>query len=188
MTDAGSLAGLSDYLAYARTAPAPQVILLCGTTGSGKTTLAAELEQALPGIRFGTDAWMIELFGHHMTRALFDARDRSIKELQWGMVERLVALGVHVVLDYGFWSADQRADAARRVAAAGGEPVLIYLDVPVATLLQRLERRNANLPPGTFEVTSEMLELFLAKFEPPSNAEPLKIIEIRDDEQAVARS
>ncbi len=183
-----SIRALSDYLASAHSAPKPHVVLLCGTTGSGKTTLAGELERALPGIRIASDEWMIELFGPHMTRELFDARDRSIKELLWRYVERLVALGVHVVLDYGFWRADERADAARRVVAAGGEPVLIYLDVPLATLQQRLERRNADLPPGTFEVTRAMLDLFLSKFEPPSDDEALEAIVIRPDERAAPRS
>lgn len=172
---------LSDLVARARTAPRPHVVLLCGLTGSGKTTLAAELERDLPAIRFSVDDWMLRLFGPHMPRALFDERNDAIKELLWGKVERLVALGVHVVLDYGFWRADERAAAAQRVAAAGGEPVLVFLDVPVEALARRLERRNASLPPGTFEVTREMLDLFRSRFEAPTRDEPLPIVEVRAD-------
>lgn len=122
-----SLGKLNSYLAQARSASVPQVVLLCGLTGSGKTTLAGELERALPGIRFSIDDWMIELFGHHMTRAQFDERHDAIKELIWGTVERLVALRVNVVLDFGFWRAEGRAEAAKRVVAAGGEPIVIFL-------------------------------------------------------------
>jgi len=152
-------------------------------TGSGKTTLAAELERVLPGIRFSIDDWMIELFGHQMTRGQFDERHDAIKELMWGTVERLVALRVHVVLDFGLWRAEDRAEAARRAVTAGGEPVVIFLNLPVRALEQRLKRRNANLPPGTFEVTSEMLRMFVSKFEAPSEDEGLKIIEIDDVDQ-----
>ena len=176
-----SVRALDDYVAQARAAPKPHVVLLCGMTGSGKTTLAEELEQALPGIRFSIDAWMVELFGQHMTRTLFDERHHSIEELLWRTVERLVALRVHVVLDYGFWRAAERAAAARRVVAAGGEPVLIYLDVPMDALAERLERRNANLPPGTFEVTRAMLDLFAAEFESPSPDEGLAIVAIHSE-------
>ncbi len=179
---------LRAYLAHAGSASMPHVVLLCGLTGSGKTTLAAQLERTLPGIRFSTDDWMIELFGQHMTRELFDERHHAIKDLLWQTVERLVALRVHVVLDYGFWYADERADAARRVTAAGGAPVLVFLDVPVATLERRLEGRNADPPPGTFEVSRAMLDLFLSKFEPPSDAEALKVIVIRDEDPAVAQA
>ena len=175
---------LGDYVAHVRAAVVPQVVLLCGTTGSGKTTLAAELERDLPAIRFSVDDWMIGLFGAHMARELFDARNDTIKELLWRKVERLVALRVNVVLDYGFWRADERAAAARRVVVAGGEPVLVYLDVPVATLAERLERRNAALSPGTFEVTRAMLDLFLAKFEAPTQDEGLEVIVVSDIDAA----
>jgi len=171
---------LNSFLAHARSASAPQVVLLCGMTGSGKTTLALELERVLPGMRFSIDDLMIELFGHHMTRGQFDERHDAIKELMWGTVDRLVALGVNVVLDFGFWRAADRAEAVRRAVAVGGEPVVIFLDVPVSILERRLERRNANLPPGTFEVTREMLDVFVAKFEAPSVGEGLKIVEIDD--------
>lgn len=149
-------------------------------TGSGKTTLAVELEQVLPGIRFSTDDWMIELFGHHMPRELFDERHGVIKERVWQIVERLVALRVNVVLDFGFWRAEERAAAAQRVRAAGGEPVLIFMKVAMSTLERRLQHRNANLPTGTFEITREMLQEFLAIFQVPSADEGLMVVEVSE--------
>jgi predicted kinase len=46
----------------------PQVAMLCGMTGSGKTTFATKLENELPAICFSIDRWMIELYGYHMDR------------------------------------------------------------------------------------------------------------------------
>ncbi|NJL87461.1 MAG: ATP-binding protein [Leptolyngbyaceae cyanobacterium SM1_1_3] len=48
--------------------------MLCGLTGSGKTTLAHTLEKEQSAVCFSIDRWMIELYGHHMSREDFDKR------------------------------------------------------------------------------------------------------------------
>jgi len=45
---------------------------------------------------------------------------------------------------------------------------LRYLDVPRDELWERLSRRNANLPPGTFAVREDQLDLWWSWFEPPT--------------------
>ena len=39
----------------------PLLIAFCGLPGSGKTTVARELERETGAIRFSTDEWMAEL-------------------------------------------------------------------------------------------------------------------------------
>jgi predicted kinase len=171
-------AGVAEVVRAVRASERPCCLLLCGMTGSGKTTLARTLEAEVTIVRFTIDEWMIELFGHHMSRELLDARLATLRRLIWGTAERLLALGIHVVLDEGFWRADGRAEAARRAVAAGGEPVLVYLAVPLSVLEERLERRNAQLPGGTYEITPEMLASFHAGFETPTADEGIRLIEI----------
>ncbi len=147
-------------------------------TGSGKSTLARRLEGDLPAVRFSIDEWMLDLFGEHMDREDFDRREAAVKERLWPVVQRLVELGVNVVLDYGFWRAYERQDAARRVRAAGGEPVLYLLDVPLAVLKERLRERNAAPPDGTFEITPKMLDVFASRFEPPEADEGMAMVTV----------
>ncbi len=175
MTDAAG----ADWVDAIRRSGRPHVVLLCGLTGSGKTSLARELEAALPAVRFNVDDAMIALFGEHMPRDVFDRRSATLQALTWQTARRLVELGVHVVLDYGFWTRADRRAAAERARVAGGEPLFVHLDVPRRELERRLARRNATLPEGTFEVTPAMLDEFSAKFEPPSAAEGLPLVVVQ---------
>jgi predicted kinase len=146
------------------------IYLLCGKTGSGKTTYARKLEQQ-GAIRFSLDDWMIRLYEHPMSRELFDQRVRICEDMFFDLTEALVSRGVDVVIDHGFWKRESRDRARWRLAGAGAQVELIYLQVPDAVLLERLRARNASLPEGTFVITEEMFELFSAWFEPPDDSE-----------------
>ena len=171
-------ASARDLVARVRTAPGPSVVLLCGLTGSGKTRLARSLERELPALRFTVDEWMIALFGEHMPREVHDQRLAQLTGIAWDTAERALALGVHVVLDWGFWSRAARESGAARVRAAGATPWLIYLEAPRPVLERRLAERNAERPSGSYLVTPEMLDLFETWFEPPSADEGLEVMRL----------
>lgn len=146
--------------------------------GSGKTTLAAHLERNYSALCFSIDEWMIKLYGHHMSREDFDHKIECIKQLIWLVVERLISIGVNVVLDYGFWQASERNQVCRRIKEKGGIPIIYFLNVPLPKLRERLAKRNRNLSEGTFEITPEMLDLFMTRFEPPTFDEGIEIVEL----------
>jgi hypothetical protein len=64
-------------------------------------------------------------------------------------------------------SREERAFFRSEAEAMGAEVELRYLDVGLEELWARLSERNANLPPGTFAVTREELELWWSWFERP---------------------
>ncbi len=176
MTEPGDAWAAPAWVGEVRASGRPHVLLMTGLPGAGKTVLARRLERALPAVRLNVDEWMIPLFGEHMPRDVFDARSATLQGFAWSIAERLVELGVHVVLDHGFWTRAARADAAARVAAAGGVPLFVFLDAPRQVLEERLARRNAAAPEGSFGITPEMLDLFEGLFEPPSAAEGLPLV------------
>ncbi len=153
--------------------------MMCGLTGSGKTTYAKRLEREENAVRFSVDEWMIDLYGHHMPRAVFDERLRVIKDLLWNVARWLLELEVNVVLDFGFWKRKERLDFQARAQTAGATPLLYFFDIPFLELQARLEARNAVLDAGTYEITQEMLEMFAGWFELPTEAEGLNIIRVR---------
>lgn len=148
---------------------------MCGLTGSGKTTFAKGLEREHNAVRFSIDEWMIELYGHHMPREVFDARFDICKTLIFATAEKLLALGINVVLDFGFWKRDERAEVKAWLKTRELSYTLYYFDIPLETLWERLQKRNQMLAEGTFEITREMLETFASRFEAPTKAEGLTL-------------
>src|SRR5581483_7033201 len=76
-----------------------------------------------------------------------------------------------VILEWGFWSRGERQYYREQAEAQGAQVELRFLDVSREELRARLSRRNAALPPGTFVVTEEQLDLWWSWFEPPSPEE-----------------
>lgn len=144
----------------------PMIHLLCGLPGSGKTTLARQLEADLPALVLSEDEWVSRLFPPEAAHS--DKVRMRVKHLQWAIGVRTVRIGRDVVLDWGAWSRKER-DIFRARAAADRVPLRFhYLDVPFDELLRRIERRNADLPPATYHVTEADLRRWLRWFEPPT--------------------
>ena len=76
-----------------------------------------------------------------------------------------------MILENGFWSRAERESYRAEAEALGASVELHYLDVERDVLWERLQRRNAALPPGTFAVTEAELDEWLGWFEPPVDEE-----------------
>ena len=156
------------------------VILLCGMTGSGKSTLAKRLENEFLFVRFSIDEWMISLFGHDMSRKEFDDRMANTKIKIFGIVSQLIKLNINVVLDYGFWRQEERVLVSKMIEDVNGYPVIYYLDVDTDTLKKRLTVRNSTRSESEYEITEEMLEIFLKRFIVPSDKESVEIVHFNE--------
>ena len=80
----------------------PEIHLLHGFMGFGKTTLAKKLARKLPAIRFTPDEIMLSLFGRtpENFQEKYKIVDSDIKEKTKIEINK----GNNVILDYGFWS------------------------------------------------------------------------------------
>lgn len=141
--------------------------LLCGLPGSGKTTLAKQLEREHSAIRFSPDEWIQTIYGTDILEATLDAARDPVETVQWQTARRALELGINVVLDFGVWSRRERDDFRARAAEVRADTKLCYLDVPIEVLLDRIECRNAELPAGCFHVTAERMRQWDAVFERP---------------------
>ncbi|HEX7002926.1 MAG TPA: ATP-binding protein [Trueperaceae bacterium] len=149
--------------------------MLCGLPGSGKTRLARELAEGLPAISLDLDSWALSLLGQTPPPAQLHDLLLRLKDLHWSTARQLLAQGTNVVLDFGFWKRAERLEFARRARESGARPVLYFLDPPEEVLRSRLADRNRNLPPATYEITLEMLEVLMPRFERPDAGEGIEM-------------
>lgn len=148
------------------------LFLTCGLQGSGKTTLARRLEEEHNALRLTADEWLRHLHPELSEDELDRLRGR-VEQLQWATALRVLALGCNVVLDWGLWAREERDRYRSQAQAIGARVVLCLLEPSRQELLDRLERRNALLPPGAFRITGEQFEWAWAFFqrERPTPAE-----------------
>lgn len=148
----------------------PTLFLICGLPGAGKTALAKQIAQERRALRLTPDDWMRPLFGT-MTQEQLDAKRTPVESVQWEVASRALELGIDVVLDWGFWSRQERDDFRARAAAVGAASEVLYLDVSLEELRARLRARNAILPQGNFVVTDAQLDRWWSLFQPPDRDE-----------------
>lgn len=129
------------------TSSSGRLIIICGLPGSGKTTLANCLEEKLDGVRLCPDEWMEAL-----AIDLYDEDRRArIEALQWQLGQRLLKLGLVVIIEWGTWGKSER-DALREGARELGAAVeLHYLSAPPEVLFERIQRRGMEDPPIRWE-------------------------------------
>jgi len=119
------------------------LIIVCGLPGSGKTTLAKELEGRLRAIRFSPDEWMDAL-----SLDVYDEERRGkIEALQWKFGQELLALGLTVIIEWGTWGRSERDTLRLGARALGAAVELHYLAAPADVLFDRIERRRLENPP-----------------------------------------
>jgi predicted kinase len=140
---------------------------MVGLPCAGKTTLAKQLERDLPSMRLTPDEWMARVVGDG-----YDEQKRAVIEsMLWDIAAQALRLGIHVILDYGFWSREEREDFRLRAAKLGADTKIHFLDVSREELLARLASRNANLSTDTFHINAADLEGWFDLFEPPTHDE-----------------
>ena len=151
----------------------PRLILVCGLPGAGKTTHGKRLEEELPAVRFAPDEWMAAL-----AIDLYDERARAhIEQLQWSLCERLLTLGLIVIVEWGTWARAERDALRQRARELGAGVELHSLLASEDVLFERIRRRGMEEPP----IAREDLARWAKQFEIPSEEEKRlydKVIEI----------
>ena len=153
---------------------AGRLIIMCGLPGSGKTTQARRLEEALGAVRLCPDEW-IDALGID----LFDEPARArIEQLQWALAQRLLSRAVPVVIEWGTWNKYER-DALRQAARNDGSPRRVALPrCSGRRAVGGVEERDRHLPAAQRRLTRADIAVYdrlierpdadeLALFDPP---------------------
>ena len=144
--------------------PRPRLVLLCGLPASGKTTLARELADAYGAVRLDPDAWETALDVDPFDAAF----QRKLEARFWELAQRLLGLGISVVLEWGFWARSERDEKRETARKLGVAVELHFLDAPYEELVRRVVARHAA---GGIAITEGHMERYRAGFEPPTAGE-----------------
>lgn len=151
------------------------VYFLCGLPSAGKTTTAKTFERENGLVRFTLDERMIKKYDYSIFDEEYGPLAAQEKDLIWEEAQEVLKAGGDVILDWSLWNRKARVEWPQKVTAAGYDYKLIYLDIPLATLKQRLAARNTNKPEFVHFAPLEELERFSKIFEPPTRDEGLNL-------------
>ena len=138
--------------------------LIHGFLGVGKTTLARQLEQKVPAIRFSHDEWMTRLYGDDPPVEHFQEFYRRVSQQLEEVWPRCLELGVDVVLDFGCWTRRERDALWAKIAAIGAEARLYRVTCSEEESWRRIEKRNIDLR-GSLYIARNTFEILKHRFE-----------------------
>jgi predicted kinase len=148
----------------------PDVFLLVGLTGAGKTTYCKRVLEPAGVVRLSVDELIYDEHGRYgidypvsSYAELYETAVDTVRQL---LAEEL-DMGRDVALDLGIWNRAERDEWKALIEAAGARWRLLYFPVSHAELLHRLAERNRLDGPDALPVEGSDLDDFYARFDEP---------------------
>lgn len=161
------------------TEDAAEVHLLCGLPAAGKSTVARQLDQTRPAVRFTLDEWMLRLHALPYDDPQYAELSGRCQELIWSTAQQVLFNGVDVVLDWNQWSRRRRAHWRDKALRAGHGVRLHHVDVPVEVAVERARRRGADgSQQWTHDLDAAGIHHLARLFERPTEDEGLPITHV----------
>lgn len=144
----------------------------CGKAGAGKSTAAKAVAEAQGALLLSEDVWLSRLYGDQIK--VFDDYIRFSQKLDTvvaPLVVDLLILGQNVVMDFQANTRRRRRWFRSLFEAGGANHVLHVLHTPDAVCLERIRKRNAEMPEGASHLTEADYWHVASYFEAPEEAE-----------------
>lgn len=157
-----------------------RLVVMCGVSGSGKTTVARTLGSA-GFVHLSLDRMIWDKHGDAFATLPFERQKPVFESVFDELVEAACCLlreGRRVVVDATMCKRAKRDRLRRAVAPLGVKSVLVYMNVPLEVLSCRLATRSGSGPDDQI-VDEVQLARFFSNFERPGADE--ECIEISTD-------
>lgn len=150
----------------------PTILLMHGYIGFGKTTIAKQFEK-FGYIRYTHDEFMSKIYGDDPSNEDFEKYYCTVSNLIYDLTKNAILNGINVILDFGFWSRNDRRDIIDIIKSWNIPVNMIFInvmcdmDLARERCLSRLESRKD----GDLKVSIEIFDMKRYRFQPITDSE-----------------
>lgn len=150
-----------------------KVIMICGKICSRKSTYSEKLRKENKAVVLSVDEITLALF----EQSVGEKHDEYVEKLEMYLFEKsleVIFIGVDVILDWGFWTKEERDYAREFYSSRNINYEFHYIDISEKTWQVRLEKRNKEILAGEVEayyVDANLKEKVESIFECPDKNE-----------------
>ena len=144
--------------------------LICGKICSGKSFYARALAREERAVILSCDGVMT-LFPRLEGDAAYAQVSEKVKAYLLAQAVDIARCGAGVILDWGFWSKDEREKTGAFFADRQLPVQWHYLDISAERWEENIQKRNAAPGPSDYLVDEGLKQKCLANFQPPDSAE-----------------
>ena len=151
-----------------------KLLCICGKIGCGKTYYANRLKEQEHAVILSTDEVTYDLTNNQQGEGYDEFARRVNLYLRKKAVE-IVNAGCTVILDWGFWTKENRKEIKRYGENNGVLVEMHYIDIDDKTWYENIEKRNNEVISGnggsSFYVDEGLLNKVSSMFEIPEKEE-----------------
>lgn len=160
-----------------------EVTAVCGKICSGKTSYCRRLISQGNAVLLSCD----EVFSYCLRRTEVSDHDAVLADVKRYLHKKaaeIVLAGTDVVLDWGFWTGEERNEVTQLYNSRGITCRWHYIDISDGEWKENIRRRNLLVSSGLSEdyyVDDDLLEKLACAFQPPERSEMDEWIEFMRD-------
>lgn len=151
-----------------------KLIAICGKICSGKSYYANQIKDKENAVIFSTDEATYDLIDNEQNE-FYNVFAERVNKYLMKKAAQIVNAGCNVILDWGFWTKEDRKEATQYFHKFGVDVEWHYIDIEPSRWQQLIDERNTKIQNGNggsdFYVDKGLLNKLLSKFEVPSKDE-----------------
>ncbi|WP_026527230.1 AAA family ATPase [Butyrivibrio sp. VCD2006] len=151
-----------------------KVYLICGKICSGKTYYAKALKEKYNAVILSTDEVTYDLINNEQGE-FYNVFAQRVNNYLKKKAAEICKAGANVILDWGFWTKENRTDISTYLKSCDVSYEWHYIDANDDTWNRNIEERNKRIEEGNggsdFYVDEGLLNKLLSMFEIPDKSE-----------------